>query len=324
MKVSEAKTLVLDLMLKDIRHTGLSVLVDHHSPDQSDPGKFLLSGKPARVIHHYDGWYVPINLSWFKGSFDYPKIQKGQFYWYIFAIPAMGRLSRSHYLICDYLQVRDWVQEFGAPLGRDHKHHKDWRADIRVDRGLSVETQAYFRWGDEPIGEWIYPNRIVSLDNIAAVANASRITELGLHIGSTAPGGESEAHRRLKLYVAQNPRLLSLSARAISEIEHRFITGDVVDVLFKNHGPLRTVAEIELSGTENIIVGIHQAIKYRSLAAAESKIGIYETQDPRAHVVSYEKAGQEAYDLAGAYNVNLLTIDKRVVLAPSDSEVMPG
>jgi len=249
---------------------------------------------------------------------DLPIIQKSSFYWYVFAIPALGRLSRSHYLICDYFQVRDWVLQFGAPLGRDHKHHKDWRADIRVDHGLSGETQAYFRWGDEPIGEWLYPDRIVSLDNIGAVANSDLITELGLHVGSTAAGGESEAHRRLKLYIAQNPKLLSLSDNAVPEIEHRFITGDVVDVLFKNHGPLRTVAEIELSGTENIIVGIHQAIKYRSLAAAESNIGLYEMEDPRAHVISYEDVKQIAHDLAGAYNVSLLTVDKKLVLAPTD------
>jgi hypothetical protein len=312
------KQLVLNGILKDILHTGSSVLIDHRSPDHSDHGKFILAGKPARVIHHFDGWYVPINLSWFAGSLDKPSIQEGHFYWYVFAIPPLGRLTRSHYLICDYFQIGDWVLEFGAPLGRDHKHHKDWRADIRVDRSLSGETQAYFRWGNEPIGEWLYPNRVVSLDNIGAVANSNRITELGLHIGSTSAGGESEAHRRLKLYVAKNPILLSLSATAISEIEHRFITGDVVDVLFKNHGPLRTVAEIEISGTENIIVGIHQAIKYRSLAAAESNIGLYEMEDPQAHVISYEDADQEAHDLAGAYNVNLLTIDKKLVLAPTE------
>jgi len=316
-KVSEAKALVFDGMFKDILHAGLSILVDHRSPDSSDPGKFMLAGKAARVVHHYDGWHVPINLSWFEGSLDQPTIQDGQFHWYVFAIPTLGRLARPHYLICDYLQIREWVLQFGAPLGRDHKHHKDWRADIRVDRGLSNETQAYFRWGDEPIGEWLYPNRIVRLDNIGAAANEHRITELGFHIGSTGAGGESEAHRRLKLFVAQNPALLSLSANAVSEVEHRFITGDVVDVLFKNHGPLRTVAEIEVSGTENIIVGIHQAIKYRSLAAAESQIGIYEMQDPRAHVVSYEDVAQEARDLAGAYNVNLLTVDKNAVLAPA-------
>ena len=71
MKVSEAKALVFDGMLKDILHAGLSILVDHRSPDSSDPGKFMLAGKAARVVHHYDGWHVPINLSWFE-SFPYP------------------------------------------------------------------------------------------------------------------------------------------------------------------------------------------------------------------------------------------------------------
>ena len=70
--------------------------------------------------------------------------------------------------------------------------------------------------------------------------------------------------------------------------------------MFSNHGPLRTVAEIELSGTENIVVGIHQAIKYRSLAAAESSLGLLNMRDPGAHVVSYESGGREAEELAKA------------------------
>ncbi|MFC1866549.1 hypothetical protein ACFL0H_00185 [Thermodesulfobacteriota bacterium] len=318
MKVAEAKKIVLDGIFRDISTIGLPIVVDHLTPDPSDPGKFIIEGKPARAIHHYDGWYVPINLTWFEGSFDQPRIQRGEFYWYAFAIPTFGTLARTHYLVCDFLQIREWVLEFSAPLGRDHKNHKNWRADIRVDCGLSGETQAYFRWGDEPLGEWLYPSRIVRLDNIAVVSDADKFTEIGLHVGATGPGGESEAHRRLKLFVAQNPRMLSLSHRAISEVEHRFITGDVVDVLFKNHGPLRTVAEIELAGTENIIVGIHQAIKYRVLAAAESDIHLYDAADPRAYVVSYEHGGQQALDFAGAYNVNLITVDKKEVLAPCE------
>jgi len=318
MKVSEAKSLVLNCIFRDLRQTGSNILVDHRSPDESDPGKFVIDGKVARSIHHYDGWYVPINLDWFEGKYEQPKIQKGEFYWYVFAIPSFGRYSREHYLICDYLQIRDWVLEFKAPLGRDHRDHNDWRADIHVDKSLSNETQAYFRWGDEPAGEWIYPNRIARLDNIAIVAHKTVINGLGLHIGTSGFGGESEAHRRLKLYVAKHPEMLLLRSTAKSEVEHRFLTGDICDVLFINHGPLRTVAEIELAGTQNIIIGIHQAIKYRSLAAAESNIPLDDYSELAGYVVSYESGGQEAEDLAGAYNIELSTVDRKKVLAPTE------
>lgn len=317
MKVREAKELVLNGIYRDLRESGAVVVVDAASPDPSDPGKFTIDGKSARAIHHFDGYYVPINLEWFGGSYDRPAINRGEFYWYVFAIPDFGRYMQPHYFVCDYLQVREWVLQFQAPAGRTHRNHKDWRADIRVDRGLSGETQAYFRWGDEPLS-WEYPNRIVRLDNIAVVAHADLLQRHGLHVGATGFGGESEAHRRLKLYVAGHPEMLTLSSAAASEVEHRFVTGDVCDVLYRNHGPLRTVAEIELSGTDNILVGIHQAIKYRSLAASESGIRLDAYSDLAAYVVSYEDGGQRAHDLAGSYNVELLTVDRAAVLAPTD------
>jgi hypothetical protein len=103
---------------------------------------------------------------------------------------------------------------------------------------------------------------------------------------------------------------------AVAEVEHQFITGDRVDVLFRNHGPIRTVAEIELEGTQNIIVGIHQAIKYRSLAAAEANLHLFSKDDPGAHVVAFETGGEPAEELAAAYNVSLHAVDRSSVLMP--------
>ena len=59
MRLADAKDLVLGLILAG--QPVPSLLVDPVSPD-GDPGKFLIDGKPARVIHHFDGWYVPISL----------------------------------------------------------------------------------------------------------------------------------------------------------------------------------------------------------------------------------------------------------------------
>jgi hypothetical protein len=317
MKLADAKSLALNLIFHDIERENVNIVVEPRSPDPTDPGKFLISGKPARVIAPFNGWFLNVNLSWLKGGYDQPIINEGPFYWYVFAIPNFKRLRQPHYLICDYLQVRDWVLSFQGPRGRDHRDHHDWRADIQVDCGIGGEKQAYFQWGDEPPGQWILPDRIVRLDNISVAASSAKIEQLGLHVGTTDSHGESEAHRRLKIYIAQNPTLLSLHPTAQAEIEHLFITGDKVDVLFRNSEPLRTVAEIELSGTENIIVGIHQAIKYRSLAAAESSIRLEDPRELAAHVISFSPGELPAYDLARAYNVNLLTVDPIKVLAPT-------
>jgi hypothetical protein len=40
--------------------------------------------------------------------------------------------------------------------------------------------------------------------------------------------------------------------------------------MFENHMPDRPVVEVEVEGEREICVGIHQAIKYRSLAAADA------------------------------------------------------
>jgi hypothetical protein len=81
-------------------------------------------------------------------------INRTPFYWYVFAVPARRRYRADHYVICDYLQMRDWVLAFAAPLGKDHRDHKLWRCDLRL---YPDERSGYFRWGDEPPAATISP-----------------------------------------------------------------------------------------------------------------------------------------------------------------------
>jgi hypothetical protein len=112
---------------------------------------------------HFDGWYAPINRTWFSGSYDQPAINNTPFYWYVFAIPARRRYRADHYALCDYLQVREWVLAFAAPLGNDHRDHKHWRCDLRL---YPDERTGYFRWGDEPPGRDDQPGRVFEIDNL--------------------------------------------------------------------------------------------------------------------------------------------------------------
>jgi len=153
------------------------------------------------------------------------------------------------------------------------------------------------------------------LDNIGVVANQEALAKIGKKVGAVSPSGESEAHRRLKLYIAKEPLLIGLSASAVGEIEHPFCTGDRVDVLFSNHGPKRAVVEVELDQEPGILIGIHRAIKYRGLAAAESRLPI-QLPDVAAHLVCYGGLGATAMDLAKAYDISLLQIDRNKVLEP--------
>jgi hypothetical protein len=305
--VAQAKELVLALAAATCDRAQVSI--DALSPD-GDVGKFVVNGQVARAIHHFSGWHVPVNLAWFAGSLEPPSINGYPFHWYAFAIPQRNRPVRDHYLICDYLQVRDWVLDFDAPLGRDFRDQRTWRADIRVLTHDPTESSGYFRWGDEPVEAPPRPNRFVALDNAATIAERD---VPGLRVGLFGPGGESAAHRELKLYVSRHPTDFGLSAAAVPRVEYGFRTGDRVDLLFENHSPERTVIEIEVDGEANVCTGIHQAVKYRSLAEVENGYPLHELR-VRSLVIAYDVDYPGAVDLADRYSIELASVPAEKVL----------
>jgi hypothetical protein len=152
---------------------------------------------------------------------------------------------------------------------------------------------------------------VFELDNVSTLAEVTLTTQ---RVGVLGAGGESTAHRRLKLYVAAHGADFGMSNDATPMVEHRFRTGDRVDLMFHNHSPERTVIEIEVAGEENVCTGIHQAVKYRSLAEVE---GGYARSSPtvRSLVVAYETAYPSASALAERYDVRLVSVDAHQVLA---------
>jgi len=307
MKLAEAKEMVLGLIFADHPDAAKTLQVSPASPD-ADPGKFVIGGKIARVIHRFSGWHVPISIGWFTGGYDQPVIHKAAFYWYAFAIPNLGRYRADHYFICDYLQMREWVLAFTAPLGKTHRDHDDWRSDLRLYPG---EQTGYFRWGDEPHGSNPQPGRVFEVDNLATIAMQ---TLAGQQTGNFGGGGESAAHRLLKMYVAGHPLEFGLSAAATPHVEYLFATGDRVDVMFENHLPDRTVIEVEVEGEREVCIGIHQAIKYRSLAAADAGYPLL-TSRVRSLVVAYSTDYPKARELADRYDIPLISASRERVLA---------
>jgi hypothetical protein len=98
-------------------------------------------------------------------------------------------------------------------------------------------------------------------------------------------GGESQAHKALKLYIANNPQEIGLKKTEVSpSIEHLFLSGDLVDILFQPiAGNINTVVEIEL---DNVEPGIHQAIKYRALRCSQLGVGLTD-KSVKATVVAW-------------------------------------
>ena len=61
------------------------------------------------------------------------------------------------------------------------------------------------------------------------------------------PRGEGESHRRLKELIARHPELLNLGPGR-GAVEHRFVTGDRVDVLIEFEDGGQCVVEVEVKG----------------------------------------------------------------------------
>ena len=88
--------------------------------------------------------------------------------------------------------------------------------------------------------------------------------------------------------------------------------------MFENHLPDRTVVEVEVEvdGERRICVGIHQAIKYRSLAAADAGYPLL-TSRVRSLVVAYATDYPKARELADRYDIPLISVNRDRVLAPA-------
>jgi len=83
-------------------------------------------------------------------------------------------------------------------------------------------------------------------------------------------GGESEAHKALKKYVAQNPQAIGLKVNTqVGVIEYSLPSGDSLDVSF-NGKAVWVAAEVKsaISAEADIARGLFQCVKYRAVMEA--------------------------------------------------------
>jgi hypothetical protein len=118
-------------------------------------------------------------------------------------------------------------------------------------------------------------------------------------------GGESKEHKQLKEYISKNPDKIGLIKNQVkSFVEHPYVSGDLVDILFQPlKGNNNTVVEIEL---DNVMPGIHQAIKYRVLRSSQLGFPLTNT-DVKATVVAWKLNPQEKA-LCKKYDINFFEI----------------
>lgn len=116
-----------------------------------------------------------------------------------------------------------------------------------------------------------------------------------------ASGGEGDAHRGLKEYVARHPESIGLPASSHAQTEHMFISGDCCDVLLTYGKDQFAIAEIKNGDPGELTRGIYQLIKYRALLAAEEDLTL--TDLPSVHLVAYQIA-PEVQSLAAKFMIH--------------------
>jgi len=79
-------------------------------------------------------------------------------------------------------------------------------------------------------------------------------------------GGEGPEHYKLKMYLSKHPHKIGITNTVNVDVEHNFLCGDSVDLVFSHKNGNFTVVEVE---TIDPLPGAHQAIKYRALTCAE-------------------------------------------------------
>lgn len=87
-------------------------------------------------------------------------------------------------------------------------------------------------------------------------------------------GGESKSHRRFKEFVSRNPSVLGLKHTLENGVmEETLASGDTLEILLTDKN-LRIGVEVksEISGTEDVMRGVFQCVKYKCIIEAEQVV----------------------------------------------------
>jgi len=117
---------------------------------------------------------------------------------------------------------------------------------------------------------FFYPRWFEVLDHFSLPHPTSDFTRLIRAASAGRGGGESEAHRNFKEWIATQPRVLGLSERIANGVcEYPLPSGDVVDVYFTQVSECIAVeTKSRISDVSDITRGIFQCIKYQAVLEA--------------------------------------------------------
>jgi hypothetical protein len=145
------------------------------------------------------------------------------------------------------------------------KSEKNKMSKSLLDRLISIARQDIFeypRWQHVLKALGLKP---VTLKLPAPESILQEIRELERH--ST---GEGEEHKRLKLFLAQNPKRIGIQWKGNGDTEHLLLSGDRLDISFRDD---RKWIAVEVKGEHSLraelVRGIFQCVKYKVILATQ-------------------------------------------------------
>lgn len=139
----------------------------------------------------------------------------------------------------------------------------------RKEAVISVEYEKILNFGmrwNEVLGQ-------LGMDPVEPVVGGSGDLLTGTGHGGWG-GGESEAHKALKKYVAEHPELFGVSLTAKVTEEYPLHSRDVLDVFFETEGEwvgIEVKSRVSDGDMLDYRRGVYQVVKYRSLLEAQAK-----------------------------------------------------
>jgi hypothetical protein len=196
--------------------------------------------------------------------------------------------------------------------------HKDGLLDTHGPTGLWRLSYRGFEAARDPTTYELNRDELAVLgasrrENKRAGSKVNEQGDEDLAYGKHGTGGESLLHWQLKMYLAHDPTLVGYDAHVIAHTEHSFLTGDRVDVIYSVPSGGATVIEVEVEGEGELMVGLHQAIKYRTLAAAQAGLSLDDAKIAGV-LAAYNTSYGNVQACARRYGIQLICVKRADVV----------
>ena len=153
------------------------------------------------------------------------------------------------------------LPSYGFDFVRSDYNTYDDEAKIQIVKGYNTDACGYEEWP-----------RVLTALCLTPSIDYSEPDENEIRRGTYYGHGESKAHKKFKIYIAENPEDLNINDVIIAENEYILLSGDRLDVYFKLKDGTRIAIEVKskISSDADILRGIYQCVKYKKILNTEN------------------------------------------------------